>query len=52
MISVRPVLDLSDKEYIENALDEVDREIEDSNTKYYSHDEFKQIISRILDGEE
>lgn len=46
---------MSDKEYedyIENALDEADREAEDPNTKYYSHDEFKQIARRILDGEE
>lgn len=46
---------ISDKEYeeyIENALDEADREAEDPNAKYYSHDEFKQITRRILDGEE
>ena len=46
---------ISDKEYedyIENALDEADREADDPNTKYYSHDEFKQITRRILDGEE
>ncbi len=45
---------ISDKEYeeyIENALDEADREAEDPNTKYYSHDEFKKITRRILDGE-
>ena len=39
------------EEYIENALDEADREAEDPNTKYYSHEEFKQIARRILDGE-
>ena len=39
------------KEYIENALDEADKEAEDSSTKYYSHGEFKQIASRIIDGE-
>ncbi len=46
---------ISDKEYeeyIENALDEADKEAEDPNAKYYSHDEFKQITRRILDGEE
>lgn len=45
---------ISDKEYeeyIENALDEADREAEDPNTKYYSHDEFKKITRRILEGE-
>lgn len=40
------------EDYIENALDEADREAEDPNTKYYSHDEFKQMARRILDGEE
>ena len=39
------------EEYVENALDEADREAEDPNTKYYSHEEFKQIARRILDGE-
>lgn len=40
------------EDYIENELDEADREAEDSNTKYYSHDEFKKMARRILDGEE
>ena len=40
------------EDYIENALDEADREAEDPNTKYYSNDEFKKMASRILDGEE
>ena len=39
-------------DYIENELDEADREAEDPNTKYYSHDEFKKMARRILDGEE
>ena len=45
---------MGDKEYekyIEDALDEADKEAEDPNTKYYSHEEFKQIARRILDGE-
>lgn len=45
---------ISDKEYeeyIEKSLDESDKEIDDSNTRYYSHEEFKQIARRILDGE-
>ena len=29
-------------EYIENALDEADREAEDPNTKYYTHEEMKK----------
>jgi len=40
------------EDYIENELDEADREAEDPNTKYYSHDEFKKMARRILYGEE
>ena len=40
------------EDYIENELDEADREAEDPHTKYYSHDEFKKMAMRILDGEE
>ena len=40
------------EDYIENELDEADREAEDPNTKYYSHDEFKKMARRKLDGEE
>ena len=36
------------EDYIENELDEADREAEDPNTKYYSHDEFKKMARRIL----
>ena len=45
---------ISDAEYnnyIENALDEADREAEDPNTKYYTHEEMKKMARRILDGE-
>ena len=38
-------------EYIENALDEADREAEDPSTKYYTHEEMKKMARRILDGE-
>lgn len=38
-------------EYIENALDEADKEAEDPNTKYYTHEEMKQMARRILDSE-
>ena len=37
---------------LKNELDEADWEAEDPNTKYYSHDEFKKMARRILDGEE
>ena len=43
--------DLEYEEYIENALDEADKEAEDPNTKYYSPEEFKQMARRIIDGE-
>ena len=45
---------ISDREYddyIENALDEADREAEDPNTKYYTHEEMEKMGRRILDGE-
>lgn len=38
-------------EYVENALDEADREAEDPNTKYYSHEEVFGKIRRKLNGE-
>ena len=38
-------------EYVENALDEADREAEDPNTKYYSHEEVFGKIMRKLNGE-
>lgn len=54
MINVQPVSNLKNKyqeydKYIECLLDEADREAENPNTKYYSHEEFKQITSRILE---
>ena len=44
--------ELEYEEYIENALDEADKEAEDPNTKYYSHEEFKQMARRAINGEE
>ena len=38
-------------DYIENALDEADKEAENPNTKYYTHEEMKKMARRILDGE-
>lgn len=38
-------------EYIENELDEAEREAEDPNTKYYTHEEMKKMARRIIDGE-
>ena len=38
------------EEYIENALDEADKEAENPKTKYYSQEEFKNMARRTLDG--
>lgn len=38
-------------EYIETALDEADKVSEDSNTKYYTHDELVSKLRSELDGE-
>ena len=42
--------DLKYEKYIENALDETDKEAEVPNTKYYSHEKFKQMDRRLIDG--
>ena len=38
-------------EYVENALDEADKEAEDPNTKYYTHEEVFGTIRRKLNEE-
>lgn len=38
-------------EYIENALDEADREAENPNTRYYTHEEVFGKIRRRINGE-
>ncbi len=38
------------EEYIENALDEAEKEAKKTKTKYYSHEEFKNMARRTLDG--
>lgn len=52
MINIRPVSDLiSEKEYneyIESELQEAEEEASDPNTKYYSHDEMKKMLKRVL----
>ena len=45
------ISDLEYNEYIENELDEADKEAEDPNTKYYKHKEMKKMVRSILDGE-
>ena len=42
--------DLEYNEYVENELDEADKEAENPNTQYYTHDEMKKIARRILNG--
>ena len=51
-LNVEIMNDMEYNEYIEKSLDEADKEAEDPNTKYYSHDEFKKMARRILDGKE
>ena len=36
--------------YIEKALEEAEEEANDPNTRYYSHEEMKQMARRIIDG--
>lgn len=38
-------------EYIEDELDEADKEAENPNTKYYTHEEMKKMSRGIIDGE-
>lgn len=42
--------DIEYNEYIENALDEADREAEDPNTVYYTHEEVFNNIRRKFNG--
>lgn len=42
---------IEDAEYIEKELDEADKEAENPNTKYYTHEEMKKMARRIIDGE-
>ncbi len=43
--------ELEYNEYIENELDEADREAENPNAKYYTHEEMKKMARRIIDDE-
>lgn len=45
------ISDVEYEEYIESLLDKTDKELEDPNTKYYSHEDIKKIARRILSGE-
>lgn len=36
---------------IEKELDEAEKELNNPNTKYYTHEEMKQMARRIIDGE-
>lgn len=38
-------------EYVENALDEVEEELNDPNTKYYTHEEMQEMARRIINGQ-
>ena len=45
------ISDLEYDEYVENELDKADKEAEDPNTKYYTHEEVFGTIRRKLNGE-
>ena len=47
---LKKYFNLINEKYIENALDEADKEAENPKTKYYSHGEFKNMARRTLDG--
>ena len=36
-------------EYIENALDEAEKELDDPNTKYYTHEEMMKMAREVID---
>ena len=46
------IISTSDNNYpeIEKILDDADKEAENPNTKYYTHEEMKKIARRIIDG--
>ncbi len=41
--------DLEYNKYIENELDEAEKEAKDPNTNYYTHEEMKKMARRIID---
>lgn len=45
----RLMSDIEYERYVENELDEADKEAEDPNTKYYTHEEMKKMARRIID---
>lgn len=46
------ITDVEYEEYVENALEESEREAEDTNTRYYTHEEVFGQLRRKLNGEE
>ena len=44
------VIDISDIKYVENALDEADKQAKNPNTKYLTHDEVFNNLRRKLNG--
>ncbi len=40
------------EEYVENALEEAERESEDPNIRLYTHEEMIKMARRIIDGKE
>lgn len=44
--------DIEYDEYVENALDEAEKELDNPNTKYLTHEEVFSKARRIINGEE
>ena len=40
------------EEYVEKELEEAEKEAENPNTKFYTHEEMKKLARRAIDGEE
>ncbi len=44
------ISDAEYNEYIENALDEAEKELDNPNTKYYTHEEMMKMAREVIDG--
>ena len=44
--------DVEYNEYIENALDEAEKQLDEPNTKYYTHEEMMQMAREVINGKE
>ena len=44
------ISDAEYNEYIENALDEAEKELDNPNTKYYTNEEMMKMAREVIDG--